>query len=209
MDLLSQLTWRYATKRFSEKKLSGEQLKLLSEAARLAPSSYGLQPYKLIIVEDPEIRKKLAEVSYDQKQITEAGHLFVFARYDEIDEKDVDKHVELISNIRNKSIEELSTYSSNIKKKLTKLRKRGLLECWMARQAYLALGTIITTAAIAGIDVCPMEGIEAEKYDHILGLGKYKLKTVVICAVGFRSNEDKYSHETKVRRDTDDFLMHI
>lgn len=206
MDILERLAWRYATKKFDpEKKLSGAQLERILRATNLSASSYGLQPYKLIVVKDPVVREKLKAASNNQSQITDASHLVIFARVGELAEQHVDEFVKLTAGTRNVQADALEGFAAMMKGRIIKMEeeKAGV---WTSKQAYLALGTLLTACAVEGIDACPMEGFNAEGYDEILGLRERNLRTVVIAAVGFRAADDIYQHKQKVRKPLEDFV---
>lgn len=197
-SIIQALTWREATKKFdTEKKLTREQLDMLIEAARLAPSSFGLQPWKLVVVSDPEVRAKLRAASWDQPQITEASQLFVFTAQMPTPEL-VDAFVANISATRGTPLESLAELSQMIKDSIEGKNEDERLE-WAKKQAYLALGVTLTSAAVLGIDSCPMEGFDPAKYDEILNLSKQGLHTAVIMTVGFRTAEEAAIDSKKVR----------
>ena len=197
-SLIQALTWREATKKFdTEKKLAREQLDALIEAARLAPSSFGLQPWKLVVVSDPAVRAKLREVSWDQPQITEASQVFVFAAEMPTPEL-VDAYIANISTTRGVPLESLAGFSQMMKGSIEGKSEAERLE-WAKKQAYLALGVTLASAAVLGIDACPMEGFDPAKYNELLGLTERGLHTAVIMAVGFRSAEEAAVESKKVR----------
>lgn len=192
--------WRYATKKFDAlKKISNEDLNTLKEAIQLSTSSYGLQPYKVLIIENPEIRKQLQPVSWGQTQIVDASHLLVFANYVELKENHIDEYVENIAKTRNIATEDLKGYSDFMKSKILALPKDELA-IWTSKQTYLALGNLINAAAELKIDVTPMEGFEPEKYNEILGLNKLGLNASLVAPLGYRHNEDVNQHLPKVRK---------
>lgn len=200
--------WREATKKFdAEKKLTTGQLDTLLEAARLSPSSFGLQPWNLVVVSDPEMRVKLREASWDQPQITEASQLFVFAA--QMPTLDlVDAYIANISATRGIPAESLAGLSQMIKGSIESKNEDERLE-WAKKQAYLALGVTLASAAVLGIDACPMEGFDAGKYDEILGLTERDLHATVIMAVGFRSAEEAAFESKKVRPAQEDQIIKI
>ncbi|MFA6502685.1 MAG: NAD(P)H-dependent oxidoreductase [Candidatus Paceibacterota bacterium] len=207
-SIIQALTWREATKKFNtEKKLTEEQLDTLLEAARLSPSSFGLQPWNLIVVSDPEVRTKLREVSWNQPQITEASRLFVFAAQMPTPEL-VDAFVANISATRGTPLESLAGLSQMIKGSLEGKSETERLE-WAKKQAYLALGVTLTSAAVLGIDACPMEGFDPAKYDEILGLTERGLHTTVIMAVGFRIAAEAAIASQKVRVPRENLVIEI
>ena len=206
---LEDLQWRYATKKFdASKKISEEQLNILLEAARLSPTSYGLQPFHVFVVEDVDIREKLKPVSWNQSQIVDASHLLVFANHNEFDASLVDNYLNNVSETRGVALEQLKGYGDFMKSKLLDL-PGALKDSWTARQVYIALGNVMTAAANLKIDTCPMEGFERKAYDDILGLTEKSLTTTVVLPVGYRAEEDETQHYAKVRRATDDFVTFI
>lgn len=206
---LENLNWRYATKRYNEsKKVSNEDLTDLKEALRLSASSYGMQPYKIFVIEDEEIRQKLRKESWDQPQITESSQLFVFASYQEVTQKHLNDYITNISKIRNIAEEDLGELKAAIQNTTLQLSKEQQA-IWSAKQAYIALGNLLSAAAEFRIDASPMEGFSAEGYDKILKLNEKGLTTAVIAAVGYRSEEDKTQHLAKVRKSTEELFKTI
>ncbi|MCK9413589.1 MAG: NAD(P)H-dependent oxidoreductase [Prolixibacteraceae bacterium] len=208
MALLEQLNKRYATKKFdASKKIAPKDLSALLEAVRLSASSYGLQAYKVVVVEDATIRKQLRAVAWDQSQITDASQLLVFAFESDFDEKGVDRFVQNIAETRKVDASTLSGYSDMMKGTLK--RPKEEINIWLARQPYIALGFGLVAAAGLNIDTCPMEGFDPDQFDEILGLKSKGLKSVVLLAVGYRSAEDDYQHLAKVRRSNEEFFITI
>jgi nitroreductase len=207
--VLGQLTWRYATKKFDPtKKIAPDLWAKLEQAAVHAPSSYGLQPWKFIVVTDPEMRKELHPVSYGQAQILDASHLVVFAAKNPPTPADVDAHVARIAQVRGAPIESLEEHKQRMLGSLSRM-DAAQAHRWAARQTYIALGVFLAAAAMMGVDACPMEGFQPEKYDEILGLKAKGLGSVVIATAGYRSSEDKYAEVAKVRFDPTDVIEHV
>lgn len=199
-NLIQQLQWRYAVKKFdATKKLTNAQWHALEDALVLTPSSYGLQPWRFIIVQNPEIRAKLLPASWNQKQVVDCSHFVVFAARTHLDEQYIDTYFMDASKTRGTPVETMAGYKQMMIGDLIKGARSKIIHEWAIRQAYIALGNLMTCAAIVGIDTCPMEGIDPIKYDEILGLSTGDYKTAVACAVGFRSSEDKYAAAKKVR----------
>lgn len=197
---LEKLKWRYATKKFdTSKKLSREQLELLSEAARLAPSSFGLQPWKFYIVSNPEILTQMRAVGYNQAQITEASHVFVITSRIGLNENDVQAYIDDICTTRSMTPDMLEGYKQMMLGAVSGKTNAGSLDDWSARQAYIALGFILSAAAQNGIDACPMEGFDASAIEKILGTREEGYAVQAICPVGFRSSEDEQAMWPKVR----------
>ena len=207
MDILSKLNTRYATKIFDPtKKVSEADMDKLLEAIRLSASSFGLQPYKVLVVEDPAIRAELRKAAWDQPQITDASALLVFAAKYETNAVTVDEFVDLVSNTRNIPKDALSGYSDMMKGSIQS-QSPEQIETWVSKQAYIALGFGLVSAAVLDIDACPMEGFSPADFDRILDINKLGLKSKVIMAVGYRSEEDKYQHLAKVRQKKEDFII--
>lgn len=199
MNLLEQLNWRYATKAFDPtQKLSAEQWVEVSEALRLSPSSYGLQPYKFVVVANPELRAKLLPHSYNQAQVTDASHLIVLCRLATIDAAYVEKFVALMAQTRGVDPSTLDGYKSMMLGFVAGLNEEQKA-VWMDKQVYLALGNFLTSCAVLGIDATPMEGFVPAKYDEVLDLPAKGLHATVICPIGVRSATDTYAAAKKVR----------
>lgn len=208
-NVLENRTWRYATKKFdSTKKVSNEDLETLLEATRLSASSYGLQPYHLLVISDQKVKEQLKPVSWNQSQITDASHIIVFANTTNFGEELVDGFLKNTSKTRNISTETLKGYGDFMKSKLLGLpveTKRN----WAARQVYIAFGNMMQAAAELKIDSCPMEGFESEEYNKILGLPEKNLTATVVLAIGYRSEEDATQHLPKVRKSTEELITYI
>jgi len=208
MALLEQLNKRYATKQFdTSKKIPAQDLATLLEAIRLSASSYGLQAYKVIVVENNEIRKQLRTVSWDQPQITDSSQLLVFAVETDADESTVDRFVENIAKTRSMDTKDLAGYSDMMKS--TFGRPNEVVQNWLTHQVYIGLGFGLVAAAEMNIDACPMEGFDSDKYDEILGLKEKNLHSVVLLTIGYRSSDDHYQQLAKVRRSKEDFFINI
>jgi nitroreductase len=206
-DIVESLEWRYATKKFdSNRKLDQATYKKLEDALRLSASSFGLQPWKFVVVTDPEIKKQLPAVSWGQTQPQDCSHLVVICRKDELTEQYVDDYVRKIATTRGVTMESLDSYSQMMKGFLTSPKDK---KHWMELQCYIALGTLLAAAAHLGVDSCPMEGFDAAAYDRILGLEDKGCRSVVICPLGYRAEDDKYANVPKVRFDSDDVMITI
>jgi nitroreductase/dihydropteridine reductase len=200
MNLIENLKWRYATKKFdADKKVPDEALAFLKEAIQLSASSYGLQLYKVLIIQDMELREKLKAASWGQPQITDCSHLFVFCQYQKIKPEHIERFMALKASLQNLDVDSLKGYAAFIMGKLEE-KSAAELQNWMARQTYLALGNLLAACAELRIDAGPMEGFEPEKYNEILGLEEKGLTTFVIAAVGYRSVEDRTQFDKKVRK---------
>lgn len=207
--LLKQLNWRYATKKFDPlKKIPAADWAVLEEALILTPSSYGLQPWKFIVVKDPALKAKLRPASWNQSQVEDCSHLVVFAAKQDISEADVDRFVARIAEVRGASVESLAGYRGFMVGDLVSGPRHAVIQEWAARQTYIAMGNLLTSAALLGVDACPFEGIEPAKYDEILGLNGSGYATVAACPLGYRAADDKYASAPKVRFEAKDLIDH-
>jgi nitroreductase len=199
-QLISQLNWRYATKQFDPaRKISAPDWATLEEALRLSPSSCGLQPWTFVVVKDPAVRAKLRPVSWDQSQITDASHLVLFAAKSNVQEKDIDAYLARISEVRGAPLASLAGYRGMMTGLLVQGMDQPARRIWAINQVYIALGYLLTAAALLGIDACPMEGFDHAKYDEILDLPAKGLASAVVATLGYRSPADKYAAAPKVR----------
>lgn len=207
---LSALNWRYATKRMNGQKIPSEIIGRITEAARLAPSSYGLQPYSLLVVENPELRDRVYKLAANQPQLTEASHLLVFAVWDQFGDQDVDSFMELIARERSMPLSDLGGYAETIKGTLKALGDAEAKRQWASRQAYIALGTVLAAAAMERVDATPMEGFDPQALDQVLGLRDMNLRSVVITTLGYRDTEnDGLASLPKVRWPRASFCRHL
>ncbi len=207
-DLIAQLEWRYAVKKFdSQKKISEQDWKAIEKSLLLTPSSYGLQPWKFILVENPHLRAKLTPLSWNQSQVAECSHFVVFASKNEIDEAYISKFIALNASTRGMPPEKLEGYKKMMVADLVTGGRSKTISEWATRQCYIALGNLMTTVAVMGIDACPMEGIEPAKYDEVLNLVGSGYQTCVACAVGFRSAEDVSAKLVKVRFQSEEVFI--
>ena len=201
--------WRYATKKFdAAKKISAADLETLKEAIQLSTSSYGLQLYRVFIIENPEVRAKLQPVSWGQSQIVDASHLLVFANIVDVQENHIDDYVQNIAATRGLSVDDLKGYSDFMKSKIVSLPV-DQKAVWTSKQTYLALANLMNAAAELKIDVTPMEGFEPEKYNEILGFNALGLNASLVAAVGYRHEEDATQHYVKVRKPKQELFITI
>jgi len=199
--------WRYATKKFdTTKKVSAEDLATLKEAIRLSASSFGLQLYKVIIVENPELRAKLQPASWGQSQIVDASHLIVFANQTTVETTDVDYYINNVAATRNLPVDALTGYGDYMKGFINNLPEE-VKPIWTSKQTYIALGNLLNAAAELKIDVTPMEGFVPAQYNEILGLDKLNLNASLVAAVGYRHEEDDAQHYAKVRKSNEDLFL--
>ncbi|PBJ14439.1 NAD(P)H-dependent oxidoreductase [Flavobacterium sp. ACN6] len=205
--LLENLNWRYATKKFdAAKKISEADLNTLKEAVRLAASSYGLQPYKVVIVENPELREQLKAAAYGQTQITDASQLFVFANDLNAGPESVAAYIKNISETRGVPTEALGGFSDMMNGVISNL-SQDAKNIWTAKQTYIALGTLLSAAAELKIDATPMEGFNPAAFNEILGFDKLGLNASVIATVGYRHDEDDSQHHKKVRKSHEELFI--
>ncbi|GLH66525.1 NAD(P)H-dependent oxidoreductase [Geothrix edaphica] len=208
-SLLQQLNWRYATKKFDPaKKISAPDWAVIEEALVLTPSSYGLQPWKFIVVTDPALKAKLRPASWNQSQVEDCSHLVVLTAKQDITEADVDRFVARIAEVRGVAIDTLAGYKGYMVGDLVKGARHAVIQEWAARQTYIALGNLMTSAALLGVDACPFEGIEPAKYDEILELKGTGYTTISACPLGYRATDDKYASAPKVRFEAKDVVEH-
>jgi len=207
--IIEDLNWRYATKKYDPtKKISNEDLNTLLEVLRLAPSSFGLQPLKFLLIENKEIRVKLKEKSQGQSQITDASHLIVFCANLAINDQHVDQHMENTATKRGIPTENLDLFSEHIKKSIQKMDDDKHLN-WTSKQAYIALGLLLYACAQMRIDSTPMEGFDSDGYDEILDLKSKNLHATLVFPIGYRAEDDKYHKLSKVRKDHSDLFEFI
>jgi len=207
IELTAQLKWRYACKAFDPtQKLTPEQWTTLAESLHLSPSSYGLQPWKFLVVQATELRRELRLASWNKGQVEDCSHFVVFTTLKTMSEDYVNHYIERIAEVRNVEASTLEGYRQVILGSLVNGDRSGTIQHWAQRQAYIAMGTLLTTAAYMKVDTCPLEGISAQDYDRILGLETSNYGTVAAVALGFRSADDKYQHAPKVRFDINEVI---
>lgn len=199
-QLVDQLNWRYATKLFDpERPIDPDTWAALEASLVLAPSSYGLQPWKFLVVTDPGLKAQLRSVSWNQAQVTDCSHHVVFLVRDGFGLADIDRFVARTAEVRGVAPEALNGYRGYMVKDLVEGPRAAAIDTWAACQVYIALGGFMTAAAMLGVDTCPMEGLEPRRYDEILGLEGSGYHTLVACSAGHRAASDKYATLPKVR----------
>ncbi|MCR8667841.1 NAD(P)H-dependent oxidoreductase [Aestuariibaculum sp. M13] len=209
MDIIKQLKWRYATKKFDvNKKLSPAKLDTLKQAFNLTATSFGLQTIKLLIVETESLRQSLLPHAYNQRQVTDASHLLVICIQENVLEHDVVNYYENIKDIRKTSEDILKPYREDLIKMMGKMSVEERQQ-WSKHQAYIALGNLMTVCAVENIDSCPMEGFKASEYDKILSLQEKGLKSVLLLPVGYRSDDDMFSDFAKVRKPLEEAIIEL
>lgn len=209
MNLIEKLKWRNATKDFNPlKKIPKEELRILLEAIRLAPSSYGLQLYKVLVIEDAVTKQKLKSVSWNQNQITDSSAIIVFCNYKNVNKHHIDDYIKLKADTEKIPIENIEGYGNFMKQKVAEMNDDEITN-WTTRQTYIALGFLLTACAELRIDACPMEGFENEKYNKILGLDDKNLNAAVIATVGYRKNSNSNNIVPKVRKPYEELFEFI
>ncbi|WP_259703278.1 MULTISPECIES: NAD(P)H-dependent oxidoreductase [unclassified Synechococcus] len=209
-SLLTALQWRYATKVFDPGRLiAADTWSALEAALVLTPSSYGLQPWKFLVIDDPALRSELRPFSWNQSQITDASHLVVFLARRSIIASDLDRLIQATSAARGLPLEQLGFYRDLIQKDLVDGPRSAMIDQWSTNQVYIALGNFMTAAALLEVDTCPIEGFSPPDYDRLLGLDTSGYRTAVVCAAGYRAPEDKYASLAKVRFPAAELIEHI
>tara|TARA_Y100000385_G_C12987659_1_gene591386 strand:+ start:538 stop:1173 length:636 start_codon:yes stop_codon:yes gene_type:complete len=207
-QIIDDLNWRYACKKFDPtKKLTEEQLNDLLDSLRLTASSYGIQPWKFVVVKNAEKREQLIGAAYKQRQVADASDLLVLCRPAELDASVIDSYIDDICKTRDQNKEDLEGYRNMMVKVVEK--DEPVKVAWAKNQIYIALGTLMTACAAMRIDSCPMEGFSPKQFDEILELDKLGLKSVLVCPVGFRASDDKYIDVKKVRYSKDEIVTVI
>lgn len=206
-NIIKDLNWRYATKKFdSSKKINVQKFDVIKESLRLAPTSYGLQPLKFIVVESSKLRKKLHLSSYNQAQIVDASHLLIICSYRDINETHVDEYIENVGSTRGVPQDMIKGYSDFIKLTVGNMADDQKLQ-WNKNQAYIALGQLMHTCATLKVDAAPMEGFNGEEYDKLLDLHSQNLTASLVVPMGYRHAEDQTQHQQKVRKSQDDLFI--
>ena len=207
MELLKSLQWRYATKKMNGEKIPQDKLDRILEATRLAPSSYGLTPYQIIVVENQELKEQLVPACYGQTQLADSSAVLVFATWDTITESSVDKYMNEIATQRNINVDMLGDFSGMVKGTVNSLTEEQKIT-WAQKQAYIGLGFALVAAATEEVDSTPMEGFVPTKVDEVLGLNEMGLKSCVILTLGYRDSDNDYlSALKKVRWDSESLFL--
>jgi nitroreductase len=205
--LIGQLEWRYATKRFDPtKKIPSAIWSALEASLVLSPSSFGLQPWRFLVVEDNPTREKLKPLSWEQSQIVDASHMVVLAAKKDLSKDDVHRFVKRMTEVRGIPESAIAQYRDMMLGFVE--NTQATINEWAAKQVYIAMGVLLTSAALLGIDACPMEGIDPAKYDEILGLPNEGYRTLAVVTLGYRHTEDNYSGAKKVRFSPAEVVVH-
>lgn len=209
MSSIENLKWRYAVKKFNpNKSLSQDQINTLKEAFNLTATSYGLQPIKLIVIQNKEIQDKLVEYSWNQKQVAQASHVLVLCVDTNLGESDVEAYFKRVQEIRNTPDNIINPFKDFLKNTISGQSDDELL-AWAKNQAYLAMGNLLTVCALEQIDSCPMEGFIPEKYNEVLDLSSKNLSSVLVLPVGYRAEDDFMKDQKKVRKNLSQIVLEI
>lgn len=209
-QVLDALNWRYATKQFDpSQKIPDDAWQALEQSLVLAPSSFGLQPWKFFVVRNPELRQQIVPHAWGQTQVVDASHLVVLAIKKDVDAADVDRYIERMAEVRQTSVESLQKFADVVKGFMAEPPYPLDPNAWSTRQVYIALGFLMMNAALLGIDTCPMEGFVPSKVDELLNLPAQGYTSVVLCPAGYRAADDKYAELPKVRFKTEDVVEYI
>ncbi len=208
-DIVSSLKWRYACKVFdAAKKIPAETWSSLEESLVLTPSSFGMQPWKFLVIQDPELREQLVPHAWNQRQVADCSHLVVMTTFREMPEDHIDTNIRRMMEVRGGTPEALIGFRNMVAGFRQSGQEKGWLGDWAKQQSYIALGQFMLAAALLKIDTCPMEGFVAAKFDEILGLTGGAYTTAVLCPAGYRSEDDKYAVLPKVRFSLGDVIEH-
>ena len=209
MNIINSLKWRYAVKKFDDKKsITEQQLNTLKEAFNLTATSYGLQPLKLVVVQNKDIQKELVSHSWNQNQIKEASHVLVICIQNNYTSEEVKNYFNLVQEIRNTPNEVITPFKEFLTAEIEKKTQEELL-VWNKNQAYIALGNLLTVCALEKIDSCPMEGFIPEKYDEILKLKEHNLTSALVLPIGIRADDCYMKDLKKVRKNIEDVIVEI
>lgn len=208
MDILKQLNWRYATKSFdSEKIIPENDISTIVNAFNLTATSYGLQPIKLMVISDKLVQEDLVAHSMYQKQIGQASHVLVFCVDTKINDQTIIEYFELVKKVRHTPDDILNPFKKFLIEDFKAKSEKEIFE-WASKQAYLAMGNLLTVCAMLNIDACPMEGFVPEQYDELLNLKKLNLKSVLVMPIGYRAKDDFMSSLQKVRKPLEDIIIY-
>jgi len=207
MKIIENLQWRYATKKFDKSKMVPDnKMDIIKQAFNLTPTSYGLQPIKMMVIKDKALQKDLIPHSYGQKQVAQASHVLVFCINTNIDEAFIKNYFKLVKETRNTPTSILKPFEDDLIKSFNK-KDSIQLEEWATKQAYLAMGNLLTVCAIESIDACPMEGFIPQAYDELLELEMKHLKSVLVMPIGYRAKDDAFAKFKKVRKTMEDSVI--
>jgi nitroreductase/dihydropteridine reductase len=209
MNLTTAMSWRYATKKFDPDRVVSEPvIEALLETGNLAATSYGLQPFQFVVIQNQELQDKLVASSYGQRQVADASHVIVIATRTDVDADYISEYIAMVEERRGLAAGTMEEYKNIMIGTMGSMSEAHLSE-WAAKQAYLVLGTLLAACAVLEIDSCPMEGFVAEEYDDLLGLKDRYLHAAVVLPIGYRSSEDVAQHQAKVRRRMEEMVVRM
>ncbi|MDA7887307.1 NAD(P)H-dependent oxidoreductase [bacterium] len=209
MKFSDAMRWRYATKKFDPQRLLDETVVAeLLDITNLTPTSYGLQPFKFVVLKNQEIQDKLIASSYGQRQVADASHVLVIAARTDVDASYIREYVAMVESQRNLEAGTMDEYCQVMIGSMTRMSPESLNH-WAAKQAYIALGTVMAACAALQIDACPMEGFVPQEYNEILNLGQHQLDAVLVVPIGYRAEDDATQHNPKVRRPIENMVIRI
>lgn len=209
MHILDSLQWRYATKKFdATRSLTDEQVQTLKEAFNLTATSYGLQPIRLVVIKNKQLQEKLLPHSWNQRQVVDASHLLVICTENTIDSAYIESYFKRVKDIRDTPDEIIAPFKEFMINSFSSKTPEEL-SIWAAKQAYIAMGNLLTVCGNQRIDACPMEGFSPEKYDEILGLQKHGLSSALVLPVGFRAKDDMFADFKKVRKTITESVLEL
>jgi nitroreductase / dihydropteridine reductase len=208
MSITKALHWRYATKRMNGSKIPKEKLDAILDAISLAPTSFGLQPFSVLVIENKELLEKIKPIAMGQPQITEASALLVFAAWDTLTLEKIEDYTALIAKERNVTVESLKNMQDIIASQLKNSDSDNFI--WNCKQAFIALGFALVAAAVEEIDSTPMEGFDKNLLDDLLQLKEKGLRSSVIMTLGYRDTKNDYlANLKKVRREKDKLFIRM
>lgn len=208
-EIIDKLQWRYACKKFDNtKKLSEEKLTVLKQAFNLTATSYGLQPLKMLVISSQKLKKALVPLTHNQRQVADCSQVLVLCTETQISSSYIKEYFDTVVSLRETPRDVLQPFEDFLTNDFSK-KDSSQINIWMAKQAYLALGNLLTVCALEDIDACPIEGFEPQKYDSFLNLTEKGLQSVLVLAVGYRADDDMFSTLTKVRRGTEKVIIEL
>lgn len=209
MNILESLKWRYATKSFNpNKKVSEEKLQVLKEGFSLTATSYGLQPVKMIVLQDVKVQEQLVAHSFNQQQVAQASHVLVLCVENTIDQQYIETYFKNVKKLRGTPDDIINPFKEYLIDSFSN-KKVSEIKDWATKQAYIALGNLLTICAIEKIDACPMEGFVPSEYDEVLGLSDKGLTSVLVLPIGYRSDNDMFAEFAKVRKNIADSVIEL
>ncbi|MBD0405397.1 NAD(P)H-dependent oxidoreductase [Flammeovirga sp. EKP202] len=207
MNIIESLNWRYATKKFdATKKIDEATVQTILEAGNLSASSYGLQPWTIVVVKTPELREALVPHAWGQKQVADASHLIVIARTADLTVEDVEAFIQNVASTRGIPADALGDYKGMMVNTVNNLSPEDK-DTWVAKQAYIVLGNLLTACAQLEVDSTPMEGFVPAEVDKVLGFEELGLKSTILLPIGYRAEDDDYQHLAKVRKPLDEAIV--